>query len=338
MSNVPPPPPAPPPPSSDGPGWPTRTVEPGPAKKRRRWPWIVGGILALFILIGILNPQKSTKHTATNSDSSSDTTAVQPTTTTTSTTAPRPTLTGLPDPKLTPGEADPQVTQANLATTICRSGYSKSVRPGTGVTGPLKARVLHSYKLSYDPASFELDHLISLELGGAPGSEKNLWPEPWETKGARLVPKGRGAESKDKVENRLHDYVCAGRMQLADAQRFIATDWMSAPKSAPAVTTTTTTTEPTTTAPPTLPPAPVTTAPPPPTEPPTTTPPPPVTEPPTAPPAPAPQPEAPAPAPAPVPAPGGVRTGAVCNDGTPSSATGSGACSHHGGVNHWTYG
>ena len=32
-----------------------------------------------------------------------------------------------------------------------------------------------------------------------------------------------------------------------------------------------------------------------------------------------------------------VRTGAVCNDGTTSTATGSGACSHHGGVKYWTY-
>jgi hypothetical protein len=31
------------------------------------------------------------------------------------------------------------------------------------------------------------------------------------------------------------------------------------------------------------------------------------------------------------------RVGAICNDGTQSSATGSGACSHHGGVNCWLY-
>lgn len=31
------------------------------------------------------------------------------------------------------------------------------------------------------------------------------------------------------------------------------------------------------------------------------------------------------------------RIGAVCNDGTYSNATGRGACSHHGGVNHWVY-
>jgi hypothetical protein len=34
---------------------------------------------------------------------------------------------------------------------------------------------------------------------------------------------------------------------------------------------------------------------------------------------------------------GGVRTGAMCNDGTTTTATGSGACSHHGGVKYWLY-
>jgi hypothetical protein len=34
---------------------------------------------------------------------------------------------------------------------------------------------------------------------------------------------------------------------------------------------------------------------------------------------------------------GGYRIGAICNDGTQSSATGSGACSHHGGVSCWLY-
>jgi len=34
---------------------------------------------------------------------------------------------------------------------------------------------------------------------------------------------------------------------------------------------------------------------------------------------------------------GRERTGAVCNDGSTSRATGSGACSHHDGVQYWTY-
>jgi hypothetical protein len=31
------------------------------------------------------------------------------------------------------------------------------------------------------------------------------------------------------------------------------------------------------------------------------------------------------------------RIGAACKDGTSSTATGSGACSHHGGVSCWQY-
>ena len=33
----------------------------------------------------------------------------------------------------------------------------------------------------------------------------------------------------------------------------------------------------------------------------------------------------------------GKRTGARCNDGTKSNATGRGACSHHGGVDYWIH-
>jgi hypothetical protein len=49
---------------------------------------------------------------------------------------------------------------------------------------------------------YEEDHLISLELGGHPTSEKNLWPEAYKPK--------PGAREKDRVENFLHDEVCAG--------------------------------------------------------------------------------------------------------------------------------
>jgi len=45
----------------------------------------------------------------------------------------------------------------------------------------------------------------------------------------------------------------------------------------------------------------------------------------------------PEPAFAPAPAPSGARVGAICKDGTRSSATGRGACSHHGGVAQWLY-
>lgn len=34
---------------------------------------------------------------------------------------------------------------------------------------------------------------------------------------------------------------------------------------------------------------------------------------------------------------GSERNGAICNDGWRSYSTGRGTCSHHGGVDHWTY-
>ena len=68
------------------------------------------------------------------------------------------------------------------------------------------------------PGDFEEDHLIALELGGHPRDPRNLWPE-------RLVG-GSGALQKDRVENWAHDEVCASRMQLADAQRRMAENWI----------------------------------------------------------------------------------------------------------------
>jgi hypothetical protein len=67
--------------------------------------------------------------------------------------------------------------------------------------------------------AFEVDHLIPLELGGDNAIE-NLWPEAAEPR--------PGFHEKDLVENYLHEKVCAGKMSLTEAQRLVATDWLSA--------------------------------------------------------------------------------------------------------------
>lgn len=64
----------------------------------------------------------------------------------------------------------------------------------------------------------EIDHLISLELGGA-DDVRNLWPEKYAP-----VP---GAHQKDLVENYLHKQVCAGAITLPEAQREISTNWLA---------------------------------------------------------------------------------------------------------------
>jgi hypothetical protein len=127
---------------------------------------------------------------------------------------------GLPDGRCTPGATDPRVTQANIATTICVAGYTKAVRPSTSVTTPIKRARLAAYGSSGPLSAFELDHLIPLELGGAPAAVANLWPEQ--------LSGTQGAHAKDRVENDLHARVCAGTMRLAIAQRAIATDWRTA--------------------------------------------------------------------------------------------------------------
>ena len=66
--------------------------------------------------------------------------------------------------------------------------------------------------------AFEVDHLIPLELGGD-NTISNLWPEAGEP--------APGFHEKDKVENYLHRQVCAVAMTLVDAQRQIATDWLT---------------------------------------------------------------------------------------------------------------
>jgi hypothetical protein len=65
----------------------------------------------------------------------------------------------------------------------------------------------------------EVDHLISLELGGS-NVIRNLWPEPYAGKW--------GARTKDVLENRLHELVCEGRLVLASAQHQEARDWIAA--------------------------------------------------------------------------------------------------------------
>ena len=126
---------------------------------------------------------------------------------------------GLPDPACTPGALDPRVTQDNIASTICVSGYTATVRPSTTVTNRIKVKQMAAYGLQDQPlATNELDHLVPLELGGAPADVANLWPEPWTG--------DVNAHQKDTVETFLNREVCRGIIQLVDAQRMIATDWL----------------------------------------------------------------------------------------------------------------
>jgi hypothetical protein len=127
-----------------------------------------------------------------------------------------------PDLTITPGVAASDVTQDNIQTTICVSGFTAPPRrPPSSYTDKLKVKGFDEYGLSdRNKGDYEEDHLISLEIGGDPKDPNNLWPEPYQAS----IPDG-GARFKDKVETYLKGQICQGKMTLADAQKAIVTDW-----------------------------------------------------------------------------------------------------------------
>ncbi len=124
----------------------------------------------------------------------------------------------LPDPACTPGAILAGATKDR----VCVSGYSSQTR---NVTEEEKNAVYAEYDVrSHSPGEYEVDHLISLELGGS-NDIANLWPQPAEPR--------PGFHEKDKVENYLHEQVCSGALSLQQAQYLIAHDWLSVYNSMP---------------------------------------------------------------------------------------------------------
>jgi hypothetical protein len=120
----------------------------------------------------------------------------------------------LPDHACTPGARFRYATKSK----VCRPGYSSAVRHVSDAT---KRAVYEAYGMTrrFNGADGEVDHLVSLELGGS-NSRANLFPEA-------ATPRP-GSHEKDRLENRLHDEVCTGRLRLRRAQRLISTDWVAA--------------------------------------------------------------------------------------------------------------
>ena len=100
---------------------------------------------------------------------------------------------GLPDSACTPGA----ILETGTKDAICKPGYAKSVR---NVPDSEKNQDYAEYGItSHTPGQYEVDHLVSLELGGS-NDIANLWPE--------LASPKPGFHEKDKVENYLHAQVC----------------------------------------------------------------------------------------------------------------------------------
>lgn len=127
----------------------------------------------------------------------------------------------LPDPRLTPGAINPDVTQANIGNTVCVKGWTRTVRPPAFYTNRLKKYQIRQYAYpDTDPRDYEEDHLIPLSVGGSPTHPRNLWPEPRKSEW--------GAERKDELEFALYMAVCRGEVRLNEARHAFAENWIDA--------------------------------------------------------------------------------------------------------------
>ena len=113
----------------------------------------------------------------------------------------------LPDPKITPGALNPKVRQSTIKKTICKSGWTKTIRPPVTYTNALKIQQMVLYEETGSPSEYEEDHFIPLELGGAPRNPENLWPEPHSQ-----------SKLSDPLENQLKRKVCKHVMTLKKAR------------------------------------------------------------------------------------------------------------------------
>jgi hypothetical protein len=121
----------------------------------------------------------------------------------------------IPNHSLTPGATRPVSMQD-----ICSMPHEEVVR---AVPSSLRQQVFREYGIvNPRPEDYEIDYLITPGLGGTEDIH-NLWPEPTSSS-------AWNAGAKDALEERLHELVCDGQLDLPTAQRAIATDWITAYK------------------------------------------------------------------------------------------------------------
>ena len=121
-----------------------------------------------------------------------------------------------PDVTKTPGQW--HIPPTPMAT-LCADDYTKTVRD---VPDQEKLKVFAVYGINpkdYPEGTFEIDHLVSLELDGT-NDITNLWPQSY--KGTQ------NAHMKDDLEDTLKHLVCTGKLALGDAQTAIRTNWYTA--------------------------------------------------------------------------------------------------------------
>jgi len=117
----------------------------------------------------------------------------------------------VPDPACTPGAV-----LTTDTTAICKSGYTKTIRD---VPLAQKKQVFEEYGIPWSLHSkYEVDHLISLELGGS-NDLANLWPQ------SSMLP--NGSKTKDQFENYLHTQICGEKIPIQKVQHELATNWLT---------------------------------------------------------------------------------------------------------------
>ncbi|HEV3334601.1 MAG TPA: hypothetical protein VG096_26615 [Bryobacteraceae bacterium] len=120
----------------------------------------------------------------------------------------------IPDSTLTPG-----ATLLVSRRAVCSQENTKNKPVPTLV----QRKVFEEYGIARaDPRAYEVDYLITPALGGADDIH-NLWPH---SNSAAVW----NAPVKDALEDRLREMVCDGTLDLTEAQREIANNWIAAYK------------------------------------------------------------------------------------------------------------
>lgn len=116
-----------------------------------------------------------------------------------------------PDPVLTPGRAHANLRQVCLA----------SAEPAVAMSDARAMEVFRRYSIRHPkPGQFEIDYLIPPDLGGTRDAD-NLWPQPYH---AGVW----NSHVKDALEDRLHNLVCSGELDLQTAQQALREGWIAA--------------------------------------------------------------------------------------------------------------
>ena len=165
----------------------------------RRVPSVIG-LLAILAVLAVLVPATATAH-GTNA---------APTTTTS--TVPVSLLIAH-----TPGATNPTITQATVASTICKPQYVDKIK--SQISKKTSSEVFAEYAIAKKKRSdYAIDQLVPRDLGGT-NAPTNLWPIP--LKGT-ATPRRKAV-----VDAAVHKSMCAGFISLPTAQALFNASWPS---------------------------------------------------------------------------------------------------------------